>query len=313
MRVPSTTGSSPSWSSHPAREASRWCSRPQAAARAVPYRAGLGDGGRRRGGPGTAVGELERGPVPQRAAVGAGQPGRGGEVHHPVAAQPAQHLDRQVGQQPGQPGQVIAGVEHDQDVRVAVTPVPGGDDPGHHLADLGGGHLGRVIGRAEPDRIQRQRPRGAARLQRRDQRVRPARDHLRVPLPPRITVAEQPLRAGGRVRPQPVAHIHRQPDPPVRPGRQRQARQRPAQPRDLHLAARSPRHRPRRGRGGTPAPATAPPACAPGPACTAPHRPVRTAHPGACPGTGTARRGTPPASRAPAPAHPGPPQPARPY
>ena len=31
------TGSSPWWSSHPARLASRWCSRPQAAARAVPY------------------------------------------------------------------------------------------------------------------------------------------------------------------------------------------------------------------------------------------------------------------------------------
>ena len=31
-------GSSPSWSSQPARLASCWCSRPQAAARAVPYR-----------------------------------------------------------------------------------------------------------------------------------------------------------------------------------------------------------------------------------------------------------------------------------
>ena len=35
-------------------------------------------------------------------------------------------------------------------------PVPGGDQTGHDLADLGGGHLGRVISRAEPDRIQRQ-------------------------------------------------------------------------------------------------------------------------------------------------------------
>ena len=32
-----------------------------------------------------------------------------------------------------------------------------------------------------------------------------------------VDVAEQPLRAGGRARPQPVAHIDRQHDPPVRP------------------------------------------------------------------------------------------------
>ena len=38
MRVPSMTGSSPSWFSHPARLASRWCSRPQAMAAAEPYR-----------------------------------------------------------------------------------------------------------------------------------------------------------------------------------------------------------------------------------------------------------------------------------
>jgi len=36
--VPSTTGSSPSWPSQPARLVSRWCSRPHALARAVPYR-----------------------------------------------------------------------------------------------------------------------------------------------------------------------------------------------------------------------------------------------------------------------------------
>ena len=231
------TGSSPWWSSHPARLASRWCSRPQACRGGGAVPGGLGGGGHRRGGPGRGVREPERGPVPGRPAVRAGLAGRGGEVHHPVAAQPARHLDRQVSQQPGQPGQVVAGVEDDQDVRVAVVPVPGGDDPHHDLADLRGGHLGRVIGRAQPHRVQRQRPRRAARLQRGDERVRPARDHLRVPLPPRIAVAEQPLRAGLRVRPQPVAHIRGQPDPPVVPGRQRQRGQRPAQPRDLDLAA----------------------------------------------------------------------------
>ena len=124
------TGSSPSWSSHPARRASCWCSLPQAVAGSGAVPAGLGERGHRRGGPGARVGEPERGPVPGRPAVRAGLARRrGGEVHHPVAAQPARDLDRQVAQQPGQPGQVIAGVEDHQDVRVAVAPVPGGDDP----------------------------------------------------------------------------------------------------------------------------------------------------------------------------------------
>ena len=63
--------------------------------------------------------------------------------------------------------------------------LPGGDDPGGDLADLRGRHRSRVIGRAEADCIQRQRPVGASRLQRRHDRVRPARDQLCVALPPR--------------------------------------------------------------------------------------------------------------------------------
>jgi len=57
--------------------------------------------------------------------------------------------------------------------------------------------------------------------------------HLRVALAPGIHVAEQPVRAARRVRPQPVADIHAQPDPPIGPARQRQPGQRPAQPGDL--------------------------------------------------------------------------------
>jgi hypothetical protein len=49
-------------------------------------------------------------------------------------------------------------------------------------------------------------------------------------------VAEQPVRAGGRVWPQPVADVGGQPDPAVIPARQRQRGQRPAQPRDADLA-----------------------------------------------------------------------------
>jgi hypothetical protein len=73
--------------------------------------------------------------VPGGAAVRAGRARRRGEVHHPVAARPARHLDGQVPQQPGQPGQVIAGTEDGQDVRVAVTPVPSTGDPHHDVAD----------------------------------------------------------------------------------------------------------------------------------------------------------------------------------
>ncbi len=103
--------------------------------------------------------------------------------------------------------------------------------------DLGGGHRGQVIIRTQPDRVQQPGPRRPARFQRGYQRVRPARDHLRAVVPPPVAVAERPARAGRRVRPQPVAHIDRQPDPAIIPARQRHPGQCPAQPRDLHLPA----------------------------------------------------------------------------
>ena len=91
------------------------------------------------------------------------------------------------------------------------------------------GHLGVVVVRAEPHRVQRQRPGRPARPQRDDARVRPPRHCLARPSRARAR-AEQPLRAGLRVGPQPVRHVHREPDPPVRPRRQRQPGQRPPQP-----------------------------------------------------------------------------------
>ena len=197
----------------------------------------LGDGGHGRGRPGFLAVEPELGAVPGGAAA-RGRLLRGGRgVHDAVAAQPPEDLHGQVAQQPGQPGQVVAGVEDDQDVRVAAVPVPGGRQPGHHAAELARRDLGGVVGRAEADRVQRQGPRGAARPERRDERVWPARDELLVPLPARVAVAEQPLRAGLGVRAQPVAHVGRQPDPAVVPARQRQARQRRPQPPDPDLAA----------------------------------------------------------------------------
>jgi hypothetical protein len=58
-----------------------------------------------------------------------------------------------------------------------------------------------------------------------------------VPLRPPVTVAERPARAGRRVRPQPVAHIDRQPDLAIIAGRQRHPRQCPAQSPGLHFPA----------------------------------------------------------------------------
>ena len=170
-------------------------------------------------------------------AVGAGLARRSRQLHHPVATQPAEQLYGQIRQLPGQPGHVVPGIEHDQDGRVAVPPVPGLDQPGHDVADLRGGDLGLVVIRPQPDRVQDRGPAGAARLQRSDDRVRPARDHLRAALAPAVDVAEQPaalVAASGRSH---GLTSTRQPDPAVRPGRQRQSRQRPAQPGDLDPAA----------------------------------------------------------------------------
>jgi len=193
-----------------------------------------GDGGFR---PGSRVGELERGTVPGRTADHPGPAGRGREVHHPVAPQPPAYLQRQVAQQPGEPGQVVAGIEEDRDVRVVVLPVPRADDPRDDVAELGRGDLGGIIGGPGADRVQRQRPRRPAGSQRGNPGVRPARDQLRVALPPRVAVAEQPLRAGLRIRPQPVRDIGCQPDPAVVPGRERDRVYRAAQPGEHDTAA----------------------------------------------------------------------------
>ncbi len=73
---------------------------------------------------------------------------RRGQLHHPVAAQRAQHLGGQVREQIGQPRDVIACVEDDQDLRVTLAPVPGGDQPGDDVADLRGGDRDVIVIRA---------------------------------------------------------------------------------------------------------------------------------------------------------------------
>jgi len=67
-------------------------------------------------------------------------------------------------------------------------PTPGPRIPHEGNRSASGCHAkcSAIIGGAEPDGVQQQRPRRAARLQRRHERVRPARDHLRVPLTARM-------------------------------------------------------------------------------------------------------------------------------
>src|SRR6266508_2252518 len=63
--------------------------------------------------PGGRVGEAELAAVLGRPTVGAGTPRRRGQPQDPIRAHPAQYLDRQVGQQERQPGDVVPGVEDD--------------------------------------------------------------------------------------------------------------------------------------------------------------------------------------------------------
>ena len=148
-------------------------------------------------------------------AQGVGLARRRRQLHHPVGAQPPQDLGWQVREQERQAGYVVAGVKDDQDGRIPLTPVPGGDQPGDDIADLGSGDRDLVVPGTQADGVQHRGPRGAAGFQRGDDRVRPARDHLRLSLPAPVDVAEQPARAGRRAGPQPAAHIHRQHQPAI--------------------------------------------------------------------------------------------------
>ena len=189
-------GSGPSWSSQAPRWVSRACTRPQAAATAVPYRevsvlvvtcgAGQVAGSASASSPPCLQG---------RPGVPGGHGGAGSCITRSLRSRP-KHLGGQVREQVRQPGQVVSGIEDDQDRRVTIAPVPGGDQPGDHIADLRGGDCDLVVVRAQPHRIQHRGPGGAAGFQRRDHRVRPARDHLRLALPAAIHMAEQSVWAG---------------------------------------------------------------------------------------------------------------------
>lgn len=85
-----------------------------------------------------------------------------------------------------------------------------------HANDLGGGGLGDVVGRPQPQGVQDLAPRGPARFQGGDERVGPARHELvRGPATATVDVAERAVRTGRRIRPEPMGDVHRQDQAPV--------------------------------------------------------------------------------------------------
>jgi hypothetical protein len=110
-------------------------------------------------------------------------------------------------------------------------------EAGDHVADLGRGHRGEVVITADTLRVQQRAPARRPGLERGDERVRPARDQLRIALAAPIGVAETAVGAGRGVGPQPRRHIHRQPDPALTLTRDRQPGHRPPQPGDIESAS----------------------------------------------------------------------------
>jgi hypothetical protein len=127
------------------------------------------------------------------ALGGFGGSGRFRQPQDPVAADPADQVDGQIAQDEREPGDVVAGVGDDQNVRVPGLPMPGRDQTAEHGAELLRGHRGDVVGGSEPGRVQQRGPRRPARLEGGDERVRPARDQLGLSLTAAIDVAEQPV------------------------------------------------------------------------------------------------------------------------
>ncbi len=160
-----------------------------------------------------------------------------GRRKNPVGAHPHQHDDRQVGQNMRQAGTVVAGVGHQQDLRVTGLPMPSVDEAVPHTTHLGRGHAGGVVAGREPDRVQRRGPGTAPGLQRDDNRVGPPRHHRVLVFATPVGVTQDPLRTGMRLRPQPTSDVHRQHQPPVGGPRQRHRAQRDPQPLDVDPTA----------------------------------------------------------------------------
>lgn len=82
-------------------------------------------------GPGLRLGEAEFRAVFGRPAVDAVHSRRPRQTHDAVGADPADQLDGEVTHDPGQAGDVIAGVADDHDMRVTGLPLARGDEPLH--------------------------------------------------------------------------------------------------------------------------------------------------------------------------------------
>jgi hypothetical protein len=163
--------------------------------------------------PGGARGEPRARPLPR-----GGRGGAGNSITRRCAA--ARATPPQVREQPGQPGHVVAGVEDDQDERVAFRQCPAAIS---WVVTSSSGHRATASSTA----VQEVGP-----VPRRDHRVRPVGDHPRLALAAPVDVARYPLRAGRRSPPRPVAQIDGQHQPAVLHPRKRECRHRPAQPTD---------------------------------------------------------------------------------
>jgi hypothetical protein len=95
--------------------------------------------------PGAAVGQPWVQPVAGRGDGGSVAGGFG--ARRDVGVRPGRGVGE--GEHERQAGHVVPGIEHDQDVRVALPPVPGRAKPLDHLADLCGGDRGLVVTGAE--------------------------------------------------------------------------------------------------------------------------------------------------------------------
>lgn len=82
----------------------------------------------------------------------------------------------------------------DEDVGVALLPLPGGDQPVEQVTQLMGGDGSVVVPGFQAKRVQRRRPGTATRLKHADDRVRPARGRDVLVLAPAVGVTQDPLR-----------------------------------------------------------------------------------------------------------------------
>ena len=108
----------------------------------------VGDSFGVRGASGVGLPEDEFAAVPGRAAHRVWLARRNSPAQDLVRAHRGEHLDRQVFQQERQAGCVVSGVRDDEDVGVALLPLPGSDQPVEQVLQLPGGDSGGVVPRA---------------------------------------------------------------------------------------------------------------------------------------------------------------------